>query len=624
MDNVRALTHRLIGTEVLIVALFGPFFIFPIGPWPWLAGGVLFALWVLRRWQTGRWPLAAGLHLPVLLIIAGALLGTWAAVDRAVAWPRWWSLVYGVFVCSAALHGLRGVRELRWGMVGLAGVTVGVAGLSLVGTDWELVRFIELPWLYERLPTLVRGWPGSGVVTGSDLFNPRWPGILMGMLVPVFIPLIARGQDRPLRLAALLATLAGGFILLLSQSVQGLVACLAGVGLLLVLRWRWMAWGIPAGLLLALVAFFQTGLERVAALTLTLSNPVGTAVVLRMDIWSRAWDMLQAMPYTGIGLNGFQGLQQTIYPGYLLGAEPHAHQLYLQTWLDLGLLGLAGFIWLVVLWFWIMLRESRPGFRWVHQIMQERQALAAGTLAGVVAYLAHGLLDAMMLGSKPSVAFWMLLGLGLASLSQDEQPVAVRESQPRRRISTWLLLFMTSILIVYHLTAPGKLWLNLGSLAGHRCLERLHAGVEISAGCAVRPLDFFERGLMDDPQAVFAYELQGQLLAWQGEEVEAVAALNRRVELDLAGSPGRYDPAGAWLRTIRQEESDEAAELIWIYSHWMNRYPERAEHFVRLALLYEITGARTSAVHTLERAVTVGARPISFPGEVLVLINARP
>ena len=40
---------------------------------------------------------------------------------------------------------------------------------SLVATDWSGVRLIEMPWLYERLPSLIRNLPGSGSQISTTL-----------------------------------------------------------------------------------------------------------------------------------------------------------------------------------------------------------------------------------------------------------------------------------------------------------------------------------------------------------------------------------------------------------------------------------------------------------------------
>jgi hypothetical protein len=118
-----------------------------------------------------------------------ALLGLGISVDQALSWPRLWSIVLGLLIFFELRRSLRPLQQADWIAAALALAGLGLAAISLVGTNWSQVRFVDLPWLYDRLPTLVRGLPDSGVQSASDLFNPRWVGITMGVLAPAFLPL---------------------------------------------------------------------------------------------------------------------------------------------------------------------------------------------------------------------------------------------------------------------------------------------------------------------------------------------------------------------------------------------------------------------------------------------------
>jgi hypothetical protein len=82
--------------------------------------------------------------------------------------------------------------------------------------------------------------------------------------------------------------------------------------------------------------------------------------------------------------------------------------------LDLGLPGLTAYLALTGTALWIGLRlaltpQSRSGYegspyRW----------LALGIVGSLVAFHVYGLTDAIALGAKPGVAYWMLLALAAA------------------------------------------------------------------------------------------------------------------------------------------------------------------------------------------------------------------
>ena len=64
----------------------------------------------------------------------------------------------------------------------------------------------------------------------------------------------------------------------------------------------------------------------------------------RIEVWSRAISMIQDFLFTGIGRGSFGPLADTLYPFFLAapGTGPHAHNLFLQVAVDLGILGLGG------------------------------------------------------------------------------------------------------------------------------------------------------------------------------------------------------------------------------------------------------------------------------------------
>ena len=89
-----------------------------------------------------------------------------------------------------------------------------------------------------------------------------------------------------------------------------------------------------------------------------------------------------------------------IPPGFDIG---HAHNIFLQTALDLGLPGMLAYvaIWAVTA---VLLVQT-----WRRTPDRLARALVAGIGAGLVACLVFGITDAIALGAKPSVFFWATL-----------------------------------------------------------------------------------------------------------------------------------------------------------------------------------------------------------------------
>ena len=112
----------------------------------------------------------------------------------------------------------------------------------------------------------------------------------------------------------------------------------------------------------------------------------------------------------------------------------HAHNEYLQAALDLGLPGLIAFLAIYLVSFWMLAQTwgsswhaagpdigQGPGLNWGSPLVV--RCLVVGLGAGLFAHAAFGLFDAVALGAKPGILFWMLLGL-IAALYQWQQKIA--------------------------------------------------------------------------------------------------------------------------------------------------------------------------------------------------------
>jgi putative inorganic carbon (HCO3(-)) transporter len=131
----------------------------------------------------------------------------------------------------------------------------------------------------------------------------------------------------------------------------------------------------------------------------------------RAEIWSRAIYGIQDFSLTGMGMGTFRYIMPVLYPLFTVSPDVdlgHAHNEWLQAGVDLGLLGLIAFVALqflsVILAFGAFRQPWPPVMRW----------MMAGVLAGFIAHGVFGLTDAVSLGAKPGLFFWLLLALTAA------------------------------------------------------------------------------------------------------------------------------------------------------------------------------------------------------------------
>ena len=608
--------------ELVWLALIAPFLLFP-NRWTLLAALLLPLIWISRRLATGRFTVPTPLDGAMALLFLTAVVGFYVSADPAMSRGKFWGIALQAALFYGVVNGLRSEKGIRRMAGLLILLTVGVALFSLVGTDWDAVRLVDLPQVYDRLPRLVQGLPGSGVPRASDLFHPREVGATMAMLLPIPVALLFFGRDRLLRSLSAVALVVGGVVLLLSQSLQALLGLAAALLLIAAWRNRWFLLSVPLGLLALAGGLLAYGPGRAARALLSMDHPIGIGVVLRWDIWSRALAMVHDMPYTGVGLNTFPLVQMHFYPGVALGPEPHAHSLFLQTAVDLGLPGLLAFLWLLVAFCFVVVRAYRATSD------QDLRVLLVGLAAGVLAYVVHGFVDTVTLGAKPIAGLFAMLGLAAAILRQggEERRRGKEEQEPAPsapRTLRWpvlvgrphggaptLVALVLLFLLLSALVAPAAPSLNLGAIRAQKVLVDARTTGAVQGALLQAALSSLHRALARDADNVYIQERLGSLYAWQGDYRAAMEAFEDRVALDGQDPVGRYAPFEALRRQIQGETGhDPWEDVLWIYGNWLQRFPQRAEPYVQVALVWEKhKGDAERARAVLESGLEKGAEP---------------
>jgi len=152
--------------------------------------------------------------------------------------------------------------------------------------------------------------------------------------------------------------------------------------------------------LLAAVAFVP-GLA-IGSLLPERLNPLRQAGGIRVDLWLSSLAMLRDHPLLGVGLDNFTYLYQQVYIREGGIAEPnlsHPHNWLLHWWLETGLLGLVAFVWLVVR-FWQL-------------AVKQRGWLVAGAMGAMADTLVHGLIDQSYFLVDLAFVFWLVLALAI-------------------------------------------------------------------------------------------------------------------------------------------------------------------------------------------------------------------
>jgi len=119
----------------------------------------------------------------------------------------------------------------------------------------------------------------------------------------------------------------------------------------------------------------------------------------RLVIWQSSWEIIKDNSLIGIGPGMFQEYYLTyqdkfaFYPEW---AVPQPHNLFFAFWLQAGLLGLIGFVWLLISFF----KKIEP-----------KQILSSILMGTMIYILIHGLVDTTYWKNDLSIIFWLITAL---------------------------------------------------------------------------------------------------------------------------------------------------------------------------------------------------------------------
>jgi len=287
-------------------------------------------------------------------------------------------------------------------------------GVYLVGLGLSLLATISVQWAAGKIPLIPESVYQYFNILVSDQINPNVLAGSLVLMVPVSLASLAFNWShttRTRRLLAATATLVMLAVLLLSQSRSAWIAMTVSILVLIALRWRW---GWLAGLAAVLSIAATMIWFRSSTLGFYILGGFQGVLNTRIDIWSRALFLLNNFSASGVGFGNYPEMVSIYYPFFEEGHStiPHAHNLYMQIGLDLGLGGLVAWlaVWItIIVSSWRLFKQTDPS------VNPFFRSLGAGYFASQVALGVNGLIDVLIWGMVRSAPLvWALWGIAVA------------------------------------------------------------------------------------------------------------------------------------------------------------------------------------------------------------------
>ena len=383
--------------------------------------GTLFALRIAR---TRALPTRTPHDLPIILLVLLTLFsGLVLTVNPSLSLPKVYGVLLSILIYYEIAYGIRLKKNLNRWLIALSVLGIGMAALGLLGADWFSAKLLNLSEVYAFIPRKIADVPRS--IYGG--FHPNGVAGTLIFVIPVyamqFITTLQAGNRRRSRHATLIAGLtflalvSTIITLLLTQSRGALLGlAIASVALFFAWKRRWvLSLASLVGLLLlagVLLAYFPTLLGGADVAQGAAAQKVLSSYEFRLAVWHAALQVLQAFPLSGVGIGTFDTVVRLLFPHlYLLSPYnlsmtiTHAHNELLQVAIDLGIPGFVAYVALLA----AFVRTAWRAYTWTPDERIKRLILGLG--AGMLAHQIFGLTDAFMLGTKPGIVMWIIMGL---------------------------------------------------------------------------------------------------------------------------------------------------------------------------------------------------------------------
>ena len=129
----------------------------------------------------------------------------------------------------------------------------------------------------------------------------------------------------------------------------------------------------------------------------------------RVELWSDGLKAVKESPVLGLGLTGFANQYGVLNTDPTLDTHNFPHNIFLNLWVETGLLGLIAFIGIVVIYIYRGLRSVARPIYWAAADESARYKLAIALF--LIALLFQGLVDNPYFKNDLALIFWMVLAL---------------------------------------------------------------------------------------------------------------------------------------------------------------------------------------------------------------------
>src|SRR5215216_4748642 len=361
---------------------------------------VALAVWLWRVLSGSERIEFSHMQLPLAIFLLWGIAGIYGALDVGNAIKVLSIFVMGASVYLVTSQTIRSPEEahgVMWAAAFAVAITVLYTVVAGFGGSVSDVQADEGGGSYDRF--------------GGIFGHPNLLGGFLALAIPSMVALAASERFWWRRLSGYLLVIAAMAGLVLTYSRGAWLG--TGVGLLILLpvlkRGSWLILGavLLGPVLVGMVTSSDAVLARLESIAAAGSDP---ALMNRVEIWGMAFRLVAEHPLLGVGLGNFQAAYgRLMVPDlplltYPLELPEHAHNLFLNLAVEVGLVGVSAFAWLLAVAF-LRVQQIRRFADWRVGVW------SMGLAAGLVAISVQALVDVVVYQGFVAILFFTYLGV---------------------------------------------------------------------------------------------------------------------------------------------------------------------------------------------------------------------
>ncbi|MBT9132306.1 MAG: hypothetical protein DDT32_00884 [Syntrophomonadaceae bacterium] len=579
---------------------------------------VLLGLWVIGMLL--KWELSIHrIPLPILLFSIALIISTIYSVSRGISvrqlyqflsYPLLYLLIVNVLGSPVTSHqSAVGSRQSAVGShhspfiiaaIFLAAILVIAYGIYQYYFGLERMReFLIAHYdISEFHPDFLRRALYGREAFSTFLFAPALAAYL-GMILPLALSFFIYLSGWK-RIFPAILFISGVFCLYLTFSYGGWASSLFAIFLVLLVSLRKyrvhiLSFAVIAAFLLLLpyTREFIPGVER-------MGRSMSASLEVRLDYWRATWEMIKDYPVFGSGPGTFASL----YAQHKIPFAEEtrmAHNNYLQVFSEMGILGIASFLWLGVAFLkagWRKFRESSK---------KTEKALLLGCYAGIITFLINsfGYFDLYIPGIATYV--WIFAGVVMATRkgtkAQSSRGTERQRHNDKLPLSYRLksnLLRVVALIVVFFLLCSSIVMVRRPMLADRHSME---AHSYLVRGNLKRAASEVRGAIKLDPlNPVFHHQL-GMIYQRGGILNQAVASFEEAIQLNPFISHYHYSLGKAlWTKS---GEKDEALmnQAVASFERARDYFPASVRYRLILAMIYKRMERKSDALAEYKEAL---------------------